>query len=355
MSGREAVHIVGLGAQTPLGRTVLSSAAAVRAGISLYEEHPFMIDRRGEQMILSRASYLTRNLDVTERLLELADQAAREALMPLHALDSPPKGKIPLFVGLPSPRPGLPEDLGARFGHRLRERLDDGMKLGPVETVETGHSAGLAAMEKACRLLREGRSRFCLVGGADTYINFQTLSWLDEQEQLRTGGNPWGLCPGEGAGFCLLALGDVAREMTSLGRLTSVATAQEENLIKTKTICTGQGLSEAWRAALGTLPQEAKISQLICDLNGEPYRADELGFCLSRFTRRFEGPPSFNAPAKCWGDVGAASGPLFLCLASAESVVSGARDNTYLVSTSSENGERGAAVIVLEHSTGRRS
>ena len=86
---------------------------------------------------------------------------------------------------------------------------------------------------------------------------------------------------------------------------------------------------------------------MICDQNGEAYRADELGFMLVRLSERFRGGSDFLAPADCWGDVGAASVPLFVILAAAAAERGYARGPHYLVWASSEGGERGAALLRL--------
>ena len=47
-----------------------------------------------------------------------------------------------------------------------------------------------------------------------------------------------------------------------------------------------------------------------CDMNGEPYRADEYGFACLSYQGVSSSPASdFIAPADCWGDVSAASAP----------------------------------------------
>ena len=57
MAGRSR-SIVGLGASTAVGRDAWSSAAAVRAGISGFGEHPFMIDTAGNPMRVAAAPWL---------------------------------------------------------------------------------------------------------------------------------------------------------------------------------------------------------------------------------------------------------------------------------------------------------
>ena len=84
---------------------------------------------------------------------------------------------------------------------------------------------------------------------------------------------------------------------------------------------------------------------MICDLNGEPYRANELGFSITRLARRFAAPGEFLAPADCWGDVGAASGPLFAAIAIAAGARGYGRGPRNLLWASSEGGQRSAALL----------
>lgn len=123
----------------------------------------------------------------------------------------------------------------------------------------------------------------------------------------------WGFTPGEGAGFCLVTTGAMARRLglPPLAELLAVATARETKLMGTKTVCIGEGLTAAIRAVLDP---HHRVTHSYCDFNGETYRADEYGFTICRTREGFEDPGSFTAAAECWGDVGAASAPLALTL-----------------------------------------
>ena len=83
-------------------------------------------------------------------------------------------------------------------------------------------------------------------------------------------------------------------------------------------------------------------------MNGEAYRADEFGFMLARTSERFVDSSDFTAPADSWGDVGAASGPLFVLLAAAAAMKGYARGPLTLLWTSSEGGERAAALFLAD-------
>ena len=348
LSATSNVQIVGVGAPSSLGRTMLSSVAAVRAGINLSEEYPYVLDQQGEPVVVSRAQYLPDDLTVVDRMTALALFALQDALAPLGSGDGEVPSTVPLFLGLSSSRHDVPEVLEHEIRSRVTRRIGSLPGVGKVETFETGHAAGLMALEQAWKQIREGRLPFCLVGGVDSYMDPLILEGLDRSGQLHSGSNRWGFCPGEGAGFCLLVSEEAARGMESLGEIVSVATAREEALLGTDTVCTAQGLTSAWSAALDTLPRGERLSQVVCDLNGESYRSEELGYCLTRFSDRFDGGPTFQAPALSWGDVGAASGPLHVGLAVGAASRGWAAGSTYLVSASSESGERAAVVVRFE-------
>jgi 3-oxoacyl-[acyl-carrier-protein] synthase-1 len=124
-----------------------------------------------------------------------------------------------------------------------------------------------------------------------------------------------------------------------------VASASEPNRIITETVCIGEGLTRALRRVLGALPPGAQVSDVYCDMNGEPYRADEYGFTALRIKQQLEAASEFVAPADCWGDVGAASGPLGLMLAAIAGHKAYSRGPIGLVWASSEGGERAGALL----------
>src|SRR6267143_5175219 len=175
---KSSVCIVGVGAQTAVGLTAPASAAAVRAGISGFGEHPFMIDRQGEPMIVARVPSAD-DLSGCERFLRLSAQPAREALTPLegHLREV---GAIPLFLGLPPQRPGRPADLDGRVTDFFRRDVG----VASVECISTGHAAGLMALEAASRRVSVNPSSFCLAGGLDSYLEAETLEWLEQNDQL---------------------------------------------------------------------------------------------------------------------------------------------------------------------------
>jgi 3-oxoacyl-[acyl-carrier-protein] synthase I len=344
------ISLVGVGANTAVGLTADSSAAAVRAGISGFAEHPELVDREGEPLIVARSPFVEEDLRGIERFIQLALPAAQEALTPLAGLTAR-RCPIPLVIGLPATRPGLPELLADRVAERMKELGAESWTISDVQTFSMGHSAGLMALEAGRQKIQSGAVEFCLIGGIDSYMEKKTLGWLEKCDQIHGAGphkNAWGFIPGEAAGFGLLCRAETAQryELTMQSQVLSVSIAREKSLIKTDAVCLGHGLTEAFNRALRALPSPAaKVDQVICDMNGEAYRADEYGFAIARTSQHFVAAGDFLAPGDCWGDVGAASGPLFLTIASVAGRKGYAKGRHSLLWTSSEGGERAAALI----------
>ncbi len=344
----KSVVVVGVGARTAIGLTGLATAAAARAGIAGFANHPFMVDGAGKRMIVAAAPYLSMDITYVERLAELAVPAAAEAVS-MSAGSAGSKTVIPIFVGLPPIRPGRPKNLPDEMVARVRAEVSSHCRVGKVVAIETGHAAGTMAIQAAWEAVRSGSAEFALAGGVDSYIEPETLEWLESSDQLHSSGeenNPYGFIPGEAAGFVLLASADAAErfKFSTPLEMQIVATARETKLIKTDSVCTGEGLIALFRALAGD-PPATRVDHLYCDMNGEPYRADEFGFATIRAGKLFRDPSSFTTPADCWGDVGAASGPLLLLAADAATRKGYAPGPVLAGFTSSESGERCGFVV----------
>ncbi len=340
------ICVTGIGATTAVGLNAAATAAAVRAGISGFQEHPYMINQEGEPYLLAMVPSIDPSVNGVERYVELITPPILEALLPLQ---QPPQKQheIKVILGLPEQRPGLSDNLAKRLSSSIQSINSEYYQIKDVRTALKGHAAGLMALESASKLLASGECEFCLVGGVDSYIDPDTLDWIEDNEQLHIPSNAWGFIPGEAAGFCLLCREETAKryQLPIRAQLLSIATAREENCIKTESVCVGEGLTAAVSGTLQALPEGIKISQTYCDQNGEAYRADEFGFMLARLSKYFVDPSEFEAPADCWGDVGAASGMLFVNLVCAAAEKGYGQGQVSLLWASSEGGERNAAIF----------
>lgn len=351
------VVIAGVGARTAVGMTGPATAAAVRAGIAGFDSHPFMMDTAGSRMIVALAPYLSIDVSGVERLSNLAVPAAAEALaQPVVGLGS--KSAVPVFIGMSQPRPGRSGDLAVVAKRVATEVSASGLPVGKLSIIQAGHAAGTMAVQAAWEAIHSGGAEFALAGGVDSYMDPDTLEWLEAKDQLHSAGlenNPYGFIPGEAAGFVLLASAAMAERYNfpAILELLAVVTTWETRLIKTDTVCLGEGLTALFHRLAATHPN-LSVNHLYCDMNGEPYRADEFGFATIRAGKVLADPSAFTAPADCWGDVGSASGPLFLLLAK-EGRKKGYAPGPVLAGfTSSETGERCGFLVHSRHTGGVR-
>lgn len=342
------IHIVAVGARTPLGLDSESSMAAVRAGITQITDHPFMIDRVAEPVRMAQDSHLDPRLMGPERMLELVSSALEETCAQSEFLLSRSRD-ISILLGLPEERPGW----SSADVQVLRDALSQKMMPYQLKSVEAfcyGHAAGSMALITACSRIQAGEAEVCIVAGVDSYFHHETLQWLDQTKQLATSYHRGAFFPGEGAGAFIIASDPVVKRfnLDSLALVCGGGTATETHLIKTEALCLGEGLTLCIRKATASLelPHDA-IEGIICDINGERYRSEEWGFALLRIPEVFDDPTDYEAPASSWGDVGAASGTLFIALAVTASRKGWAKGSRYLIWNSSEAGHRAAVVLEL--------
>ncbi len=341
----EVALVAGTGAVTALASNAAASAAAVRAGVAAMRAHPYLIDRAGMPMIVAASPALPADLPHIERLVELAACAAREALDPLlqPGIAGP---EVAIFLALPEYRPLLPS-IEAPFARAFLATLPQEIRVEQLRCHPHGHAGAVPCIQHALQWMASGNGRLCLVGGVDSYLHPELLEWRDENELLHSATTIWGSCPGEAAGFLLLAS---PRDAAELGlacdiEIVSAASAQEPHPIRTEGVCIGEGLSDAMQDCLRSLSHAQRVSHTLCDMNGEPYRGNEYGFAVMRTAQYFADDAGFSTPADCWGDVGAASVPLLVMLATFAARKRYGRGPYDLVWASSDQGLRGAALL----------
>jgi 3-oxoacyl-[acyl-carrier-protein] synthase-1 len=265
--------------------------------------------------------------------------------MRLHRL------QLPVYLGLPELRPGFSEQDAQSVQLGLAQIEGLPVEVSEVNVFTQGHASGLSALETATDKIRHHMVEVCLVGGVDSYFQPDTMEWLDENRQLAGSISRSGFVPGEGAGFCLLMAESAWKRLglSPLARVLAVATGNETKLIKTSDICLGEGLTATVQSAVDSLTFPAEmINDIICDINSERYRGEEWGFVCLRLSQYFDDVGAYRSPADCWGDMGAASAPLFAMLACQAAVRGYARGPRTLLWASSEGGLRGAVVLVFE-------
>ena len=300
-------------------------------------------------MLVAMAPDLDGFVDPVDRFAALAAPAVEEALahFDVEGLLGSAKG-VPVVLALPEPRPGLSEEMLRSIGRRILRHVSGSAPVSGTKVMPIGHAGGVAAFGRALDVLKEGRSDLLLVGGVESYLFGDTLDWLDGIDQLHSERTTWGFSPGEAAAFCLLASPGAVRKLglEPMIDVISEGSAVEPNRNLTETVCIGAGMTAAWRAALEKAAiSEPFVAHTICDMNGDPYRGNEVGFAMLRTKEYFLDKADFETPAECWGDVGAASGPLFAVLAAMAQSKGYAPGPYTLAFAGSDGGVRSAMVL----------
>jgi len=334
----------GLGARTAVGLGVAASAAAVRAGVSGLALHPVFKDRMNEPVSFAAEPSLDAGLPVEQRLREMLLAALEEAMTQASRHGPLPLGAC--WLGLPEPRAGLDPRLEETLSGWLAEKLR--LPASRVRVLPRGHAAGLMALQAAAHALSRGEVDVALVAGVDSYHDKQTLHSLDLRRRLMSAENRGGFPPGEAAGACVLLREDEAarRGLPALARLCAAATAVEPHPLKASTPCLGEGLTAVLEAATQALGESGqKVSDSYCDINGERYRSEEFVYALMRTQGTFVNANDYLCPADCWGDVGAASGPLYLALAAVAQSRGYAKGGHAALWAGSDSGYRSALLV----------
>ena len=366
MSAARDIVITGVGATTPVGLSAPASCAALRAGIArlgeiethyvdgeLFDLAPVVGGRvptewfsggpvewkwPGHERFEASPPPPPEKLvaDGPERLVEIALPAIREAVE--SAGLSPRSGEIGLFVGIDAGED--PEPLE----RALRPVVTPACRV--FETHAAGRAAGLLALEDASRAIAEDRIDTAIVGGVDSWIRAPVLRRLDAAGILRSASNPQGLIPGEAAGFVVLDRNDKARNRgaEALARCLSAATA-EEPTAGTDDPNQGVGLTTALREAASAAGGFEVPPLVVCDLNGDRYRASEWSLAAIRTLGTLHGVLPLWHPADCIGDPGAASGIVNIVWAVAAFAKGYASADRALIWGASEGPARGAAVL----------
>jgi 3-oxoacyl-[acyl-carrier-protein] synthase-1 len=345
--------IHGVGMTTPLGLRAAATAAAVRGGISRLRESA-IINRKGAPMILATladadlpplAPELARRPDLTSRqlrMLRLATPALQEAASALVPGERPP-----LLLAGPEPHPKKPTpSLGEGFLELLALQTGVSLDQGRSEASSRGRAGGLELLGRAMGLLHSRRATSVLVGGVDSHLDTGLLGVLDEEGRVHADEVLDGFVPGEGAGFLLLSSRRVLPTSTALAFVSTPGTGVEQGHRYSVEPYLGNGLADAIRAAVGG-SSRLSIQTVLASFNGESFGGKEWGVAFIRNREAFHPELRMEHPADCFGDLGAACGPVLVGLA-VLGLKKGYLPGPCLAWCSSEGAPRAAALVSSE-------
>jgi hypothetical protein len=210
-----------------------------------------------------------------------------------------------------------------------------------------GHAGTAEALQRAWADLNAGAIQRVVVGGVDTLLEADTLQWLHQCGRLKVRGMPVGLQPGEACALVLLESAG-RKEDSPLACVEALGMSEESDPLLSGRPSRSSGLVGALQAVAETAGWRTDCGAwLIADQNGETYRATEWGNVLCRFAGQY---PAIKEsvvwlPAASFGDTGAASGAIALCLAAMAFQRGYAPLPAAMVTMCSDGAKRGALVM----------
>ena len=345
---RDVAVVRATGAVCAVGIGTAQTAASVRAGIARFEESrllnerldPYTLASVPDEALEPLAGALAGDPALSprlSRLVRLAAPALREAAG--RAADPGP-----IFLGLPADCAGREEALLGWLARQSGVPID--VRLARV--FPSGRAAGLLALQAAVSHVAAGPARYAVVGGLDSHLDQDVLDALDRARRVLAPDVADGFIPGEGAAFALLGSPPAeVREAAGLVAVSAVATGEEAGHLLSDEPCRGDGLSDVLgRVADGLGAGAGPARTVFAGLNGESFWAKEWGVATLRVHRLFADDLRVEHPVDCFGDPGAALGPLMLAVIAA-GLTRGWLRGPAVVWCASDGPERAAAVLRL--------
>jgi 3-oxoacyl-[acyl-carrier-protein] synthase-1 len=352
---KDPIAILGVGVVAPVGLTATQTAASIRAGIARFGEtshrrrdfEPIVMALVPDDVLPPPDPMIPGFPGLSDRevrMLRLAGLAAAEATNQAP-LDEP----MVLMLGLPDnlwrgeARPS--RDLLNLFAVQTNLRINfESSKMLPH-----GRAAGIGAVREAVKLIELNQHAVVLVGGMDTYLDEDLLARMDDEGRIYSSFSYDGFIPGEGAGFLLLGLLQAAERIAAepLGFLEGVQTGWEKGHKYSDEPFQGEGLAGVLRNLCEDCINPNPVSTVYAGFNGENFNAKEWGVAFLRNHDYFAENLAIEHSADCFGDTGAAMGPIMTVL-SLISMQRGYRRGPCLVWCTSDHGACAALRTVLE-------
>ncbi len=347
-----SICVTGMGVVSPGGYSTEQNFTTIHAGISpMSESEEFSYkNSHGSRIpvVCGAAIGVTDGQRRYLRQLRLARFACQQCLEQA-GLDAVALKRTAMYLCFQEQfRPGMDDRHEQFLAKHLARDLDLNDLADRTRTISIGHAGVFRAINEASQDIARGVCKIAIIGAVDTYLDDITLEWLFDLKRLKNPDQAGGFIPSEGAGFLVVesTASAQARGVSPLAKLFAPATAMEGNSFYHDDPCKGDGLTHCLRSTIAVEGDAvSRIGMVVCDLNGERYRAAEWGYALARAMGSVQSDYRLVHPADCIGDTGAAGGVINACYAAsaiADGVVAG---GTVLQWGSSDDGERGSVLL----------
>lgn len=329
----------------PSGPVLILADVAHRLQFSLIRKHPLHQDQCGFPI---KACYFPELIHVTpvERFRLLLGQVLKALLENMPELKQSQPGQVGLLLP-PLSRPGISSELTTTAWKIIAEFT--GWRECPFH-VRHGDRAETISLLNKMKAHALPENAFSVLLAADSWLLPSSLKWLEAENLLHSARrphgdisreNPYGRVPSEGAAALILAPSHAGVEAWC--HIQSATQTEEDVLYSDKGVCRGRGLIQAAQQVLDAATITA-VSHIVSDSNGEPYRADELGFTLLALNHNIKEKYERETPVLASGDLGCASLVAHTAMSAWRMHSSDESGDTLLLSTS-DNEQRGAILL----------
>lgn len=308
------IAITGVDCQTPVGRDIRATAAAIRAGTGLFAEHPFYFpilrDEEEDEPYLATASICTHLADeefATERLSELLLEPLIR-LVEGSGFNRKEIGGGSICFALPEKGTGIENlNLGQSFLNGIVKNVSLPKSV-DLTAIKMGSMGFFYFLKNAIQQLESGQSNFVIIAAMDSFISDVRLSYYDEKWRLKSDRNPHGFIPGEASSLVMLEFEESAKARGAkiLARLDGYGIGREPNPVTQDKSSTGAGMTMAIRECLTQRTNDSTVKWVISGINGEQYHSYEWGVVNSRLLERMSGNLQLHHYADTIGEVGSA-------------------------------------------------
>ncbi|CAM2064988.1 hypothetical protein SCOR_06405 [Sulfidibacter corallicola] len=357
--------ITGTGLVSSLGRDPLLAVTAIRAGLSRPAElvdYP-VLDSETQELIAPTGHPVrafTEGFHLSARWLRLAI-GAFESLLRQTGFEEETSaefwGKTAILLATPHVKGDRLQmqnaDEKMMFDTMIPPMLaylDLPLRKSRCATFPMSNSGAAHALVQATGLLDAQMADRVILIGVDSYLDGLSIEWLATHDRLKTPSRAVGFEPGEAAAAVLIETAEQAERRSApiMAQIAGVGTAEEAMHIYQDAVNRGIGLSEAVAAAYQQTQWEEPFSGLLInDLNGEEWRAKELGSALLRLTDEVDPDAPLFVPAESLGDTGAAYGAIALAYAALALANGFAGSDHVCVISSTDLGDTGAIFLSM--------
>jgi 3-oxoacyl-[acyl-carrier-protein] synthase-1 len=254
----------------------------------------------------------------------------------------------PLGESEPAGHDAVWNDIASNLGMRLCAAVDLPIGAARQWVSRAGRLGLLGALEQASRWFAAGELDRCLIGTIESCVEPSALLACGAAQVLKTDANPVGFMPGEAAAFLLVEPATAVGSANAPVRVVSMSRAVDAAYLDPDVQPLGRGISDvtAMLAAAAVTIAAGMPPLLITDLNGTEFRASDWGHALVHLRDRLgEFESELWLPVESFGETGAATGGVALCMVFEAARRGHVPGTTALLVLCADGGGRGGLLI----------